>query len=366
MRFFVPTELIIGENCVTEAAEKLRAFGDCCLIVTGKTAARKSGALADLQTALQKGNVRYTVYDGIRQNPTVASCIKAGAFARECGARFIIGVGGGSPLDAAKAVAVFAANAALTEAELYACQWTDVLPVVCIGTTAGTGSEVTPVSVLTDTNGVKSSIRSDRLYPALSLGDPQYLTSLPDSFLRSCAADAAAHCIESFFGKSASDISRLFAAHGASILAPLFHKIRKSGAEALTADDRAALYTASIYGGYAISVTGTAFPHAMGYFLSERHGVAHGTACAVFLPSFLQYANDCDPALAGEFFVRTGCGLEAWCALLQAVAPSCEAHVSAQEIESMRTRFTGNGGLARSPGNFDCADALQLLTKLFS
>lgn len=358
MRFFVPTQTVCGKDCVRESADKLRALGSRCLVVTSATAAKKCGALDDAIEALERAGIDYSVYSGIRQNPTVQSCMDA---ARETD--FVLGIGGGSPLDAAKAIAVFCANPDLSEADLYAGDWAnDPLPIVCIGTTAGTGSEVTPIAVLTDSKGEKRSVRDDRIYPTLSLGDYTYTLSLPERFTRSTAVDAAAHCIESFFGKSANDFSRMFAVRGAEILANVFRRM----ADAPPSEaDKERLYFASLCGGYAISVTGTAFPHAMGYFLSERHGVAHGTACGVFLPHFLRHAERSDPKLCDEFCRRTGCDTAQWISLLQAVTPACEAVVSAEEIESMRSRFDGNGGLARTVGTFTGEDALRLLSEIF-
>lgn len=358
MRFFAPTELITGKGCVRRSAEKLRRFGKHCLVVTGAQSAKKCGALQDALAALAEAGVSCTVFDGIRQNPTVQSCREAAQ-----AADFVLGIGGGSPLDAAKAVAVFAANPGMTEAQLYDYAWPNPpLPIVCIGTTAGTGSEVTPVAVLTDSAAEKRSIRDDRIYPALSLGDFSYTAFLDERFTRSCAVDAAAHCIESFFGKGATEISGMFAQRGAEILVSVF---RKMGETQLTDADRERLYFASLCGGYAISVTGTAFPHAMGYFLSERHGVPHGTACGVFLPAFLEHAEKCDKRLAEEFYTRTNCGKAEWIALVRKVMPACRAAVSAQEIQSMRGRFEGNGGLARSIGTFTAEDALRLLSEIF-
>lgn len=220
MRFFVPTELVLGKGCVRQSAEKLHRLGSRCLVVTGAQSAEKCGALGDALAALENAGVSYTVYNGIRQNPTVQSC-REGAQDVD----FVLGIGGGSPLDAAKAVAVFAANPGLTEEDLYAYRWkNDPLPIVCIGTTAGTGSEVTPVAVLTDCAGGKRSIRDDRIFPTLSLGDPAYTAFLEEKFTRSCAVDAAAHCIESFFGKQANEFSRMFAVQGAAKLADVFRR----------------------------------------------------------------------------------------------------------------------------------------------
>lgn len=367
MRFFVPTDLQVSGGCVAAAGKALRKLGESCLIVTGKTAARASGALQDVCAVLDDRQIRHVQYDHIAQNPTVTSCMEAGRVAFAAEAQFILGIGGGSALDATKAVAVFAANPDLSEAELYAYTWHNPpLPVVCVGTTAGTGSEVTSVSVLTNAAGRKQSIRDDRLYPVLSLGDARYTLSLPDRFTCSCAVDAAAHCIESFFSTQHTDMSRMFALRGASMLAPLFHKICTDGVQNLTLSDREILYLASLYGGYAISITGTAFPHAMGYFLTENYSVPHGIACAVFLPAFLRHAYGCEKDDVKTFIAQTGCTIEEWISLLRSVTPDCAVHLSESEIETLRPRFQNNRGLLRSPGTVTADDALCIIRNLFA
>ena len=362
MRFFVPTDLRIGENIVRQSAASFAELGKRCLILTGAHSAKACGALDDLREVLRKQQIDFFVYDRVRQNPTVSMCLEAGLVAAQMHASFIVGVGGGSVLDAAKAAAVFAANPQIDESMLYDYMWTRApLPIVCIGTTAGTGSEVTPVSVLTDSDGRKRSIRDDRLYPALSLGDARYIACVPQPFLSSCAVDAAAHCIESFFAVTATPISHLFAARGAQMLAQLLGKL-----DSVDAAQRESLYLASIYGGYAISVTGTAFPHAMGYYLTETHHIPHGTACSVFLPAFLRHCAAHDPQSVEAFAAQTQCSIPAWIALLQRATPDCPVRLTASQIEALRPRYVHTKGLSRTPGTFTPDDAVQIMTDLFA
>ncbi len=366
MNFYMQTNLVTGAGCVAASSQKLAALGGRCLIVTGVSSAKKCGALADVETALEKENISYTVYDKIGQNPAVLSCLEAGELAHNIGAEFIVGIGGGSPLDAAKAVAVFAVNPGLTFQELFALDWKNrPLPVVAVGTTAGTGSEVTPVSVLTTPEGLKKSIRDGRIYPVLSLGDPRYTETLPDEFTRSTAVDAMAHCLESYFNKTANNISRTFALKGVSLLLDVFQKIVCNGTVALTPDDRETLYNASIYGGLAISVTGTAFPHAVGYFLSELHAVPHGTACAVFLTRFIRHSAVSEPALMKDFLSRLGVTEDALIALIEAVTPDCPVIVTKEEQERLAPRWVNNASIKKSVGEFPPEAVDEMINALF-
>lgn len=366
MNFFVNTKVITGVDCVKNNSEKLGSFGDRCLIVTGASSAKKCGALDDVISALNAQGVKYEIYDKICQNPTVESCFEAGLIANSIGADFILGIGGGSPLDASKAIAVVAANPDISEEKLYSMQWENQpLPVVAVGTTAGTGSEVTSVAVITNSKGFKKSFRNDLTYPVLSLGDPKYTQSLSDSFTRSTAVDALAHCVESFFNRSANDISKVFAVAGVRKLFRVFDKIISDGTQNLTLEDREQLYNASLLGGYAISVTGTAFPHALGYFLTENYGVAHGTACAVFLNKFIEYNSAVKPELTAEFFEETGLILQSFKSAVSAVTPEINVSLTDEDIKNLSPRWQNNAGLKRNWGDIDSDFVNALLRKLF-
>lgn len=359
----IPTQLFLGENCIVKNSSALASLGSTCLIVTGASSAKKCGALEDVLTALQAEQISYRIYDGIAQNPTLESCVEAGRLAAEFGAEFILGIGGGSPMDAAKAIAVIAKNPTLSTADLYSYHWEECLPIVAVGTTAGTGSEVTPVAVIT-TDGKKKSLRHDKMYPALAFGDAKYTASLSDVFTRSTAIDAMAHCLESYFNRQATEASRQAALKGIGLLLQVFPKMEQN--LPLSSCDREILYEASLYGGVAISVTGTAFPHAMGYFLSEDHGIAHGTACALYLPSFLEHNAKADPDGVARLVRETGWEISSLSALISAITPDVSVTVSAQERADLAPRWVKNKSLEKTLGDFSSEDADRLIANLFS
>lgn len=366
MNFFVNTRLITGVDCVKNNAERLGSFGDRCLIVTGAASAKKCGALDDVTQALNSQGVYFEIYDKICQNPMVESCFEAGRLAFEMKADFVIGIGGGSPLDASKAIAVVAANPDISEEKLYAMDWENQpLPVVAVGTTAGTGSEVTSVAVITNSKGFKKSFRNDLSYPFLSFGDPKYTLTLDDLFTRSTAVDALAHCVESFFSRSANDISKIYAVAGTRKLLKVFAKIAENSVESLTLEDREELYNASVLGGLAIAVTGTALPHALGYFLTENYGIAHGTACAVFLNEFIDYNSVIMPELTKEFFDEISYDAESFKALTEKVTPTVDVRLNDDDIQKLSVRWENNAALRRNWGNIDTAFVNSLLKKLF-
>lgn len=366
MNFYVGTKVITGKNCVRNNAAELEKLGKKCIVVTGKSSAKKCGALADVKAALDSVGTEYIIYSKICQNPTVSSCFEAAEEAIRFGAEYVLGIGGGSPLDAAKAVAVAAANPNISEKDLYAMNWANTpLKVAAVGTTAGTGSEVTSVSVLTNSEGRKKSFRNDLTYPALSFGDPTYTEFMSDGFTRSTAVDALSHCTESYFNRKANDISRSFAAEGIRKLIKVFRKIAAEGTEALTFDDREELYNASLYGGYAISVTGTAFPHALGYFLTENYSVPHGTACAVFLNEFMAYNKEVAADETAEFYARVGTTEEEYKVLVEKITPEIDVKLSDEDIAELSPRWNGNASLAKNYGNIDVDFVNKLLRRMF-
>ncbi len=363
MNFQMTTKIITERDCVTKNPDIFKSFGKKCVIVTGKSSAIKCGALADVTKALEDASAEYVIYDGIAQNPTFSSCAEAAELARSTDAEFVIGIGGGSPLDAAKAVAVLALHPNFGEKELFSGKFDNALPIIAVGTTAGTGSEVTHVSVITDSNGNKKSFRHPLVFPKVSFGDAKYTLSLPDSFTRSTAIDALSHCIESYFNKTSNDISRTFALRGCEILiAKMKQTLSK---DSLSFEDREEIYCASIYGGLAISVTGTAFPHAMGYFLSERKGVAHGTACGIYLEEFIDHCSIACPDDMKEFLTKLGITRSELVSAIKANLPEHNISIDSNELEELAPRYYGNKSLEKTPGAFDGERAKSLLAKLF-
>ena len=359
----MPVRLYTGTGAIEKNREELK-LGSSCLIVTGASAAKKCGALDDVTAALDSLGIESTVFSGISGNPSLSSCMEAGRLAAEKGARFIIGIGGGSAMDAAKAVAVLAANPSLDEAGFYSRVWeNEVLPIALVGTTAGTGSEVTNVAVLTDSKHRKHSIHDPRMYARVSFGDPKYTMSLPRAVTLSTGVDVLAHCAESFFSKKANEISGACAVRGVRLLLEPLEAAAK-GVE-LTAEQRNRLYEASILGGLAICVTGTCFPHNVGYYLTENYGVPHGTACAVLLPAMLEHAGNCAPEMTEAFFRETGTDREQVLQLIRACLPELGIRMSGEEITAALPRWADNGSVKNTVGTVTAEDIGTILTGLF-
>ncbi len=301
---YMPVKCFWGENAVSENSSALK-LGKKCLILTGKSGAKKSGALDDAIKALEKENIGYVIFDEIGENPLISVCHKAGVAARENGADFLLGIGGGSVLDAAKAIAIYASNSALMPIDIYKREYDSApLPVALIGTTAGTGSEVTAVAVLTnDETGIKKSISGPDCYAAVSFCDPKYSASLPYKSTVSTALDAFAHAIEGYFTPKGKGVLELFAEKCIPELYRCLKELSKT--DTVAENLRAPLYYSSIYAGLVINTCGTAFPHPLGYVLTENYGMPHGMACAAFFAPFIDRCKEFSPEKYDKFIGMT-------------------------------------------------------------
>ncbi len=284
---FIPVRIISGIGCIEKNKEKL-ALGKRAYIVTGKTGAKRSGALDEVIAILEEKGVAWSHFDGCRENPLLLDCFAAGAQAAALGADFIIAIGGGSAIDSAKAIAAFASNQGIAAEDIYdaAKLKAEPLALVAIPTTSGTGSEANGASVMTLPDGVsKKSFGGERHWPSVSFLDPRYTYSLPHYSSVSCALDAFAHAMESYLSPKATDVSDMLAVYAAKSI----WAILKTEPQAFSEDDRVALQAAACAAGINISITGTGFPHPLGYSITMLDGVPHGAACAVFYGEYIAY-----------------------------------------------------------------------------
>lgn len=363
---FMPVRVVSGNNALLNNSALLKTLGTKALIVTGAASARKSGALGDLETALSKEGIDYRVFDGIGQNPLISSCRAAGEQARSMGADFIIGVGGGSPLDAAKAVAIYAANKDLTPEDIYRRVYNnEPLPVALVGTTAGTGSEVTAVSVLTvDSTGRKKSISGPDCYAEIAFADPKYTYSVPYDITVSTALDAFCHAAEAWFTPRCTGVNKLYASAGLKIL---WEEIKAFEKDTLPSDAaRDNLYAGSLYAGLAINLCGTAFPHPLGYVLTENYGVPHGKACAMFLPAFLERARRFEKEKSREMRDITGSDFEEVSAAAIELTALPDIRISANEAKEYAQRWAEQvpKNFVNSPGGMTAEEAQVILEQL--
>ena len=363
--FYMPVNILSGDKALNKHKSIFNELGKKCLIVTGKASAKKSGALDDVITIFEELNIEYEIFDKITENPLTVDCYSGGKVARDINADFVLGIGGGSPLDAAKAVCVYASNKHIINDDIYTAKVENApLPLVLIGTTSGTGSEVSGVSVLTRTNGRKQSIGGKNYYARYVIADPQYTDSMPFGVTVSTALDALCHSVESMFSPRADFLSKQFSLLSAKMIYPLLDKMSKTK----TLPDktqREILYFASLYAGFALNKGGTGFPHGMGYALTEDFGVPHGLACAVFLPRYLQETEKADAKLYKELFNAMGTDFDSLNNLFKELC-AFDFTVSDEQIEAYVERWETLKNFKNSPTDFNNKDAGELVKNLFS
>ncbi|MBQ7300323.1 MAG: iron-containing alcohol dehydrogenase [Clostridia bacterium] len=361
---YMPVNVKSGLHCVKENSACF-ALGRHALLVTGRHAAKACGAQADVTAVLDELGIAYTVYDCIGENPLMSVCYEGGQTAARVGADFVIGIGGGSAMDAAKAVAAYAANPAMTaEALMTATRENRSLPIILIPTTAGTGSEVNPYAVLTlDGQDKKWTFKDfEQAYAKYAFLDARYTASLSEKYTLSCALDAFAHCAESYLSPKGDALSRMFAGWGARILYAFIRDF-KAG-EPISLETREALLYASCAGGIAINKTGTGFPHPLGYNITLMRGVPHGAACGAFYREYLTFNEKGDAALCQALYDAIGADGEE----IKTVIPEksgVDLMLDADTIAMFVGKVKGAGNYKNSPYVINEQEMTEIYTRLF-
>jgi alcohol dehydrogenase class IV len=365
--FFMPTRVISGKGCFLNSEDTLKSLGGRCLVVTGEGSAKKSGAFDDAQAVLKKAGIEFIVFDKIAPNPLLSSCYEAGSAARKFRADFILGIGGGSALDAAKAAAVFAGNSSFSPNDIYKHGFSKALPIVLVGTTAGTGSEVTATAVLTvDDQRIKKSITHKCCYAAISFADYSYTKSCPYNLTVTAALDALCHAVEGYYSARAGDIARAASLEAVKLLWPNLLWLR--GNPDCLPDDtaREQLYYGSLWAGIALNLSGTGFPHPAGYPLSLELGISHGKACAVFLPDYIKRNAPAAQALTLKLLAVLGCGVDSFCETVETLTAIRGVKFSEEKCEEYAKQLEGRANLTNAVHPITVEEVLSIYKKLFA
>ncbi|MBN2309086.1 MAG: iron-containing alcohol dehydrogenase [Candidatus Hydrogenedentes bacterium] len=301
-RHYLPTEIVFGVGCLDELRERCRPLGQKALVVTGTRSARATGILDRVLAQLPGA----AVFDEVEQNPGTATCDRAAARCREAGCDVVVAVGGGSPMDVAKAAAGLALNDGPCSAHFGADTFKlGSLPVVAVPTTAGTGSEVTPGAVIVDTdNGIKRTIKGSALFPRLALLDPELTLPLPRDITVNTGLDVLSQAAEGYVSKKAALMTDVLALEAVRLVKSHLPRAAAHG------DDlgaRAGMLYASLLSGCVIAQTGTTLVHGMGYYFTLECGVAHGLANALLLTPLFQHNAQYEPEKVAAVAAALGC-----------------------------------------------------------
>ena len=281
----MPVKVLMGSNVVSEHKEEFGKYGKKALIVTGKGSAKKSGALEDVTRALLEMNIEYVVFDEVEENPCTVTIEKAGALGKLERVEFIIGIGGGSPLDAAKAIGIMINNPELTEETLFCSTPLESIPVLAVPTTAGTGSETTPYAILTDHRHETKRNLGQKVFCQAAFLDAAYTESIPYRITVNTALDAMTHLVEGYLNTNSTLLSDMLAEKGLEIWGSCIPALLE---DKVDFNIREKLMLASSIAGMVIAGTGTSLPHGMGYPLTYFKGVPHGLANAVLFKHYLK------------------------------------------------------------------------------
>ena len=289
MKLFIPTLVYSESGCVKAHGKELAALGTKAMIVTGGNSSKRNGSLSDVEQALSEEGIPYVIYDEVEENPSVETVVRAARMAFRNQVDFFVGVGGGSPMDATKAISVLAKNPEKMEyarEALYAKEKLDAYPIAAVPTTCGTGSEVTPYAILTVHEKHTKKRMEPLIFPTLALVDAGYLKTMSKEGLISTAVDALAHLIESYLNTNSNEYNRMYAREGLCIWGSVKDVLQKDAMP--KNEELEELMHASVLAGMAISHTGTSIPHALSYPVTYELQVSHGKAVGIFLPGFLR------------------------------------------------------------------------------
>jgi alcohol dehydrogenase class IV len=283
---FQPPRIAVGNGCAPACADWLAGGGVRRVLLVTSTPVLQ--AMGSLSQSLGKANLAIVHSPPVDREPTIALFESVLQTAQAEKVEAVLGVGGGSPMDIAKLVAALARS----QQRVQAVFGIDLLrgrelPLVCLPTTAGTGSEVSPNAILLDeADELKKGVVSPHLVPDAAFVDPLLTLSVPPAVTAATGLDALTHCIEAFANNFAHPVVDVYALQGVRLIAANLLCAVRDGSDVAA---RAQLALGSLYGGLCLGPVNTAAVHALSYPLGGRFHVAHGVSNAVLLPHVLRF-----------------------------------------------------------------------------
>lgn len=286
--FSVPQDITVGKGSLAKLPEIAKKLGGSHAFIISGPHLAKMGLVEKAADYLKTVDIKTDAFTEIEENPSVATVEKATEKFKESGADFIVAFGGGSPMDVAKAVGVVAKyGGSITEYEGAHKVPGPIIPLIAIPTTAGTGSEVTAFSVITDhSRDYKLTVFSYELLPAYAILDAELITTAPASVAAACGIDAFIHAEEAYISTAASPFSDAMAEKAMALIGK---NIRRFVANRGDMEAAEAMMVGSLFAGIAFSFARLGNVHAMSHPVSAFFDVPHGVANAVLLPVVAEY-----------------------------------------------------------------------------
>lgn len=296
--YFMPTRLFFGAGALDKLGTESLPGKKALIVISAGTSMRKYGYLQRVQALLEKNGASYEVFDKILANPVKSHVMEGAALARKTGCDFVIGLGGGSSIDSAKAMAVMAVNDG--------DYWDYIdggsgknqplkahpLPIVAITTTAGTGTEADPWSVITkEETGEKIGFGHDTTFPVFSIIDPDLMESVPPHLTAYQGFDALFHSTEGYIANNVTPVSDMFAIKAIELIGAYLPRVVKNGGDK---EARAMVALANTLSGFVECMSGCTSEHSLEHALSGFHPeVPHGAGLiAISLPYYRMFVKN--------------------------------------------------------------------------
>lgn len=285
--FVIPNHTVVGTNVLGEAAPLLKKMGSKAFIVTGRHVA-VSDMMEQLTALLDENGIDCVIFDGITGEPTDTMIENGVEMLKSSGCDFIIGIGGGSPLDSAKAIAAMAVNEG-SIADYNGKEITgEILPLAAIPTTAGTGSEATKFTVITDSEkGIKMLLKGDVLVPKLAIVDSSFTVGAPKSVTSATGLDALTHAVEAYTSRKAFSMTDTLAVSAVKRIMKYLPIAYKEPDNALA---REQMSIAALEAGICINNSSVTIVHGMSRPIGALFHVPHGMSNAMLLKECLSFA----------------------------------------------------------------------------
>ena len=312
--FELPTRIEYGIGAARKLTEALRELNAGSVLIVTDKGIEASGLLADVTRRLDQDRLKFEIFSEVEPNPKDYNVLQGTQLAKQLQVDCLVAIGGGSPIDCAKAIAVLATHAGnLREFENEENVTGDVLPLIAIPTTAGTGSEVTFSSVITDTQQkFKFSIHHTKIAPRIALIDPEMTVTMPPALTAATGMDALTHAIEGFTAKGSEPLADAAALYAIELITT---HLKTAVFDGRNLAARAGMLLGSVLAGISFSHSDVAAVHCIAEALGGKYDAAHGVCNAVVLPVVMEYNMEycsdkyariaaamgitCDPARAG-------------------------------------------------------------------
>ncbi|EJC6734722.1 L-threonine dehydrogenase [Vibrio vulnificus] len=286
--FFIPTVNLMGAGCLKDAADSIKAQGFTKgLIVTDKIL-NQIGVVKQVQNLLSERGVSAVVFDGTQPNPTISNVNAGLELLKQNDCDFVISLGGGSPHDCAKGIALVASNGgAIADYEGVDKSAKPMLPLIAINTTAGTASEMTRFCIITDeARHIKMAIVDKHTTPLISVNDPELMLAKPASLTAATGMDALTHAVEAYVSIAATPITDAVAIKAIELIQA---HLRTAVAHGEDIEAREQMAYAQFMAGMAFNNASLGYVHAMAHQLGGFYDLPHGVCNAILLPHVQRY-----------------------------------------------------------------------------